>query len=132
MAENDTYGLHENNKLLFGKLRKEKIDQKMDSNQLTTITKDILSNDIRKYLNDNVSQDVYACFEKAYAKKISNVIVTKGNFIAILNIWKDQNDNKVDLYFLNFDTFFTFNIIGFFSVCNNIGRSFSLSSKRRN
>lgn len=95
MAENDSYGMHENNKLLFGKLRKEKIDQKMIAHQLTMITKDILSNDIKKYLIDNVSQDIYASFEKAYAKKISNIIVSKGNFTEILNIWKDQNDNKV-------------------------------------
>lgn len=95
MAENDNYGMHENNKLPFGKLKKEKIDPKIIAHQLTMISKDILTNDIKKYLSDNISQDIYASFEKAYAKKISNIIQTKGNFMETLIVWKDQNDKKV-------------------------------------
>lgn len=95
MAENDNYGLHEKNKLPFGKLKNEIIDPKIIAHQLTMISKDILTNDIKKYLSDNISQDIYASFEKAYAKKIGNIIQTQGNFMETLIVWKDQNDKKV-------------------------------------
>lgn len=97
MAEKDTCMTPEKSKMHFGKMKKknDKIDPKIITHQLTVISKDIISNDIKKYLNDNISHEIYACFEETYAKKISEIIQTKGNFIQILDNWKDQNVNKV-------------------------------------
>lgn len=88
---------NEKSKLPIGKMKQkeEKIDPKIIAQQITMISKDIISNEIVKYLNDNISQEIYECFEKTYAKKISQVIQTKGDFITILENWKDQNDEKV-------------------------------------
>lgn len=97
MAEKDNCMTSDKSKMHFVKMKKkgEKIDPKIITQQLTIISKDIISNDIKKYLNDNISLEIYACFEETYAKKISEIIQTQGNFIQILDNWKDQNDSKV-------------------------------------
>lgn len=98
MSESDPSEINGKNKLSVGEMKttEEKIDPQKISHQLTMITKDIISNEIVKYLNDKISDEIYASFEKAYAKNISEIIQTKGNFIQILKVWEDQNDDKVN------------------------------------
>lgn len=117
--------MYEKAKTHFGKMKKkeQKVDAKIITNQLTLISKDISSEDISKisdaqdmlnfmlnlsslevetqiikYLNGNISHEIFACFVKAYARKMTQIIESKGNFNEVLQIWKNQDESKVIEY----------------------------------
>lgn len=128
MSENNKIDLYEKTKLNFEKMRTkgENLDPKMIGNQLTIITKDIISKDANKiaaaedmldyllnlsntevdneiinFFNEHISLEVYECFVKAYARKMIGIIETKQDFIKVLSIWKEQNTDTVSNNFIN-------------------------------